>query len=126
MRVVAALLFLVTPLQPFAAVALCLAADHNAPLACGSTMGEMSGHKGGGGGGVTHAKVSHTAVPVWNAPGEASGCRAVGLCDAPAPGIAPVIIGFSQERATDTTPHPSIPPLGPGTRPAPPPHPPRA
>jgi hypothetical protein len=126
MRVIAALLFLLTPLQPFAAVAVCLAADHSVTLACGSSMGEMSGREGVEEGAVTHAAGSHTVVPVWSAPGEASGCSVVGLCDAPAPGIAPVIIGFPQERPTDMALHPPMPPLGPGTRPAPPPHPPKA
>ena len=126
MRVVFALLFLLTPLQPFAAVALCVAADHGRPFACGSGMSDMSGGEAMEEAAVSRAVTPHPAVSRWSAPGEASGCSAVGLCDAPALGVAPVAIGFLPERPTDMAPQLAIPPLDPGTRPAPPPHPPRA
>lgn len=126
MRVVLALLSLIVPLQPFAAAALCFAVDHGRPFACGSGMSDMSRGEAMEEAPVARAGAPHTAVAVWSAPGKTSGCSAVGLCDTPALGVAPVVIGFLPERPTDMAPQLSIPPLGPGTRPAPPPHPPRA
>ena len=128
MRFIAALLFLLTPLQPVAAVAFCVAAERASGHACEPGMGEMSGHVAGKDDGrpVSHPATSHTGLALWSVPQGTTSCGTAGLCSAPPPTVTPTVTAVAPERPADLARPSSTSDFGPGTRPAPPPHPPRA
>jgi hypothetical protein len=112
MRLLVTLLFLLTPLQPVAALAFCLDVEHGTGMPCDSGMSEMSEREN-----LT------TIAPTGVGTGP---CGPVGLCSAPVPGVASIVARALPEHPADTGPLSSLPHLGPGIRPAPPLDPPRA
>lgn len=118
MRLIAALIFLMTPLQPVAAVTLCVLEAQVMEEGCEPSMVP------GDGAAVTPELVTATVLsaPVPNTP--ASGCEVSGACRAPVPAITlpPLAAlrtdGFHTEAPTDPTSLITAP------RPAPPIHPP--
>ena len=127
MRFLAVLLFLLTPLRSVAAAALCYAAEHGSAVACAPGMTEMV-HEG--------ASTTEPRGPSTPAHLDLDGlaadldgliaCGAIGLCGAASPGIAVALAAFPLDRETAAGPAAISPHLGPGIRPAPPIHPPRA
>jgi hypothetical protein len=127
MRLLVVLLFLLTPLRGVTAAALCYVADHGSAAACEPGMTGMVHEAGGttapgGPSGVTHLDLGSMAADHAGLPG----CGAIGLCGAVSPGIAATLAALPPDRDRDSGPAAMSPPLGPGTRPAPPIHPPRA
>lgn len=126
MRLLAALLFLLTPLRSVAAVALCVAAEHGHAAACAPGMAKM-------GEGEDPSPMAYSAAPGQGAaigsadtPDSLAGCGADGLCGATLPGVTPMVAALLREQKTHAGPLSFPPHLGPGTRPAPPLQPPRA
>ena len=127
MRLLAVLLFLLTPLRGVAAAALCYAAEHGAAVACEPGMAGASGHDGMPGDQGPMPGAPHVAAIDLAADLDGLlGCSAIGLCAATPSSIAASIATLPQERVTDAGPATPLPHFGPGIRPAPPIHPPRA
>jgi hypothetical protein len=129
MRLLVILMFLLTPLQPVAALALCLGVEHGAAMPCYPGTGEMSEPDEDSQLAVVPAPAgtAHFAtISLTDSRDGTAACGAVGLCSAPVPGVAPAIARGLPERPADIGPISFLPHLGPGTRPAPPLQPPRA
>jgi hypothetical protein len=109
MRLLVTLLFLLTPLQPVAALAFCLDVEHGTAMPCDSGMSEMG----------DLATIAPTSVGTGL-------CGPVGLCSTPLPGVASTAARALPEHPADTGPLSSLSHIGPGIRPAPPLDPPRA
>jgi hypothetical protein len=112
MRLLVALVFLLTPLRGVAAAVLCVSAEHGSGVPCESGMADMGEDEG-----VMQQDGGAASAPL---------CGAVGLCAAATPSLVGTIALLPLERATDAGLATSTPQLGPGIRPAPPIHPPRA
>ncbi|MBA2291584.1 MAG: hypothetical protein H0W15_03915 [Gemmatimonadales bacterium] len=118
MRLIAALIFLLTPLQPVAAAALCVLEAQATEEGCDSGM--IPGNGPAVAGVLVTAPVLSAAAPDMST----HGCDVSGACRAPAPAITlpPVAAlrtgGFHTEAPTDPTSLITAP------RPAPPIHPP--
>ena len=129
MRLLVTLLFLLTPLQPVAGLAFCLGLEQDTAMPCDLDMREM-GERNEDSHGAPASGPSddeHIAtISSADAMSASGACGAVGLCSAPVPGIVSIVARALPERPADTGPLSSLPHLGPGDRPAPPLHPPRA
>ena len=129
MRLLVTLIFLLTPLQPVAALALCLGVEHGTAMPCDPGMSEMSEQTqdSQGAAAVAPTGAAHLAT-LWSTDtrDRTGPCGAVGLCSAPVPGVASTVVRVPSERPADKGPLSSLPHLGLGIRPAPPLHPPRA
>ncbi len=118
MRLIAALIFLLTPLQPVAAAALCVLEAQAMEDACGATMLPDDGSA------ATGELVTATVVSAAAPDTPVNGCEVSGACRAPVPAITlpPLTAlrtdGFLTEAPTDPTSLITAP------RPAPPIHPP--
>jgi hypothetical protein len=127
MRLLVTLLFLLTPLQSVAALALCLGIEHGAAAPCDPGMGDMSEENEEEQGAIPAlAGTAQLATVSSSDRGTTGACGAVGLCSAPVPSVTSTVVGALPERGADTRPSSLLPHLGPGIRPAPPPHPPKA
>ena len=128
MRLLFAVLFLLTPLRGVTAAAICVVGGHGQEMACEPGMAGMGGENG------------HDMAPDAGSPAELAplagadlgagpdmpiGCGALGLCATTIPSIAGSIIDIPPENLADVHPVSFARLLGPGTRPAPPIHPPR-
>jgi hypothetical protein len=129
MRLLVTLLFLITPLQPVAALAFCLGLERGPAMSCDPGMGEMSqrGEDSQGAMAATPSGTQNLATLSSTDSMDATGpCGAVGLCSAPVPGVVSTVARALPVRPVDSGPLSSLPHLDPGIRPAPPLHPPRA
>ena len=129
MRLLVTLLFLLTPLQSVASLAFCLGVEHGTAMPCDPGMSEMSerDQDSPGAAAVAPTGTAHLATISSTDTRDGTGpCGAVGLCSAPVPGVASTVARALPERHGDLGPLSSLPHLGPGIRPAPPLHPPRA
>jgi len=127
MRFLVVLLFLLTPLRGVAAAVLCYAAEHGSAVGCEPGTAGMV-HEGAS---TTEPHGPSTVAPPDLGgpaadPGGLPGCGAVGLCGSTSPGIAAALAGIPLDRQSAAAPQAISPLLGPGIRPAPPIHPPRA
>lgn len=129
MRLLVTLLFLPTPLQSVVALAFCLGVERGTAMPCDPGMNEMTelSEDSPGGAAATPTGTAHLATILSaDVVGGSGACSAVGLCSTPVPGVASAIARDPAERPADAGPLSSLPHLGPGIRPAPPLHPPRA
>jgi hypothetical protein len=129
MRLLVTLLFLLTPLQSMAALALCLGVKPDTAMACDPGMSEMSEGDEDSQGAMAATPSATQKLATLSSTDSMDGtgpCGAVGLCSAPMPGVMSTVARALPGRPTDTGPLASLPHLGPGIRPAPPLHPPRA
>jgi hypothetical protein len=127
MRLLVMVLLLLTPLQSVAALAFCLGVEHGAAAPCDPGMGAMSeGNEERPGAIPASAGTAHLLTISLSDRATTEACGAVGLCSAPVPSVASTVVGALPERGANTLPSSLLPHLGPGIRPAPPPHPPRA
>jgi hypothetical protein len=129
MRLLVTLLFLITPLQPVAALAFCLGLEQGTAMSCDPGMAEMSERDEDSQGAMAAtASGTENLATLWSMDSmePTVPCGAVGLCSAPMPGVMSNVTRALPERPADTGPLASLPHLDPGIRPAPPLHPPRA
>ena len=129
MRLLFAVVFLLTPLRGVSAVALCVVGGHGREMACEPGMAGMGGENGhdmapdaGSPAEFAHLAGAHPAP----SPDMPISCGALGLCAATVPSIAGSLAEIPPENLADVHPVSFARLLGPGTRPAPPIHPPRA
>lgn len=129
MRLLVTLLFLLTPLQSLAALAFCVGQEQGTAMPCDPGMSEMGERNEDSQGAPEPAPSDNAHLATISSADDMSGrgpCGAVGLCSAPVPGVVSVAARALPEGPADTGPLSSLPHLGPGLRPAPPLHPPRA
>ena len=129
MRLLVSLLFLLTPLQPLAALALCVSVEHGDAMPCDPGMAgasERNGESHGVAAGVPTGTAHFVMISSGDVADLAGACGALGLCSARVPGVASTVLPAFPERPADKGSSSFLPELGPGIRPAPPPHPPRA
>ncbi len=129
MRLLFALLFLLTPLRGVTAAAICVAGGHGREAVCEPGMAEAGGENGHGMApeAGSPAQLAHLAgADLGAGPGLLTDCGAPGLCATTLPSIAGSIVEIPPENLAAVHPVPFARLLGPGTRPAPPITPPRA
>jgi hypothetical protein len=126
MRLLFAVLFLITPLRGVAAAALCVVGEHGHEEACEPGMGGESGHDMAPGAGFPAGLAQMAGTHLGSGPDMPIGCGALGLCSTTIPSIAGHIVDIPSVTLADAHPVSFARLLRPGTRPAPPIHPPRA
>ena len=126
MRLLLASLLMLTPLQSVAALVFCLGGEHGAAAPCDPGRAMIEGDEEKAGASPASAGTAHLVTISSSDWASTGACGAVGLCSAPVPSVASTVVGALPERGADTQPSSLLPHLGPGIRPAPPPHPPKA
>lgn len=128
MRLLVTLLFLITPLQPVAALAFCLGLQQGTAMPCDPGMGEMSEREDRQGAMATvpSGTENFATLSATDSMHRIGPCGTVGPCSAPVPGVVSSVPRALPEHSADRGPLSSLPHFGPGIRPAPPLHPPRA
>lgn len=126
MRLLLASLLMLTPLQSVAALVLCLGVEHGAAVPCDPGTAMVEENEGKPDAISASAGTAHLVTISSSDWASTGACGAVGLCSAPVPTVASMVVGALPERGADTLPSSLLPHLGPGIRPAPSPHPPKA
>jgi hypothetical protein len=126
MRLLLTLLLMLTPLQSVAALVFCLGVEHGTAAPCDAGRAMIEGKDEMPGPIPVSAETAHLVTIASSDWASTGACGAVGLCSAPVPSVASTVVGALPDRGADTRPSSLLPHLGPGIRPAPPPHPPKA
>lgn len=129
MRLFVTVLLLLTPLQSVAALAFCVSQEQGTAIPCDPGISEMGERNNESPDAPEPAPADNAHLATISSADAMIGggpCGAVGLCSAPVPGIVSVAARALPESPADTGPLSSLARLGPGVRPPPPLHPPRA